>query len=105
MSNTTASWWPRHNSLSTIPLYPPGMADFANTMASDAAEAVSRWLAALKSARRASALTLEAYARDLGQFARFLMDHLGAPAAIADLETLSTSDFRAFLARRRHEGA
>ena len=34
-----------------------------------------------------------------------MADHLGGPAAIADLETLTASDFRAFLARRRSSGA
>ncbi len=49
--------------------------------------------------------TLEAYARDLGQFALFLQDHLGGPAGITDLEAMTVSDFRAFLARRRSGGA
>lgn len=49
--------------------------------------------------------TLEAYGRDLGQFSAFLMDHLGAAPSIADLEALTVSDFRAFLARRRSGGA
>ncbi len=52
-----------------------------------------------------SAKTLEAYARDLGQFAVFLAEHLGAPASLTDLSSLTASDFRAFLARRRNEGA
>jgi integrase/recombinase XerC len=73
--------------------------------APDAAVAEQAWLGSLKSARRAAPLTLEAYARDMGQFALFLMDHLGAPASISDLESLSTSDFRAFLAKRRQAGA
>lgn len=81
------------------------MSGFALTFAPDAAAAAQRWLAALKSERRMAALTLEAYARDLGQFASFMADHLGGPAAIADLETLTVSDFRAFLARRRNDGA
>ena len=81
------------------------MTGFAFTFAPDAERAAAQWLTALKSERRAAALTLEAYGRDLGQFAAFLMDHLGAAASIADLETLATSDFRAFLARRRNGGA
>ena len=47
---------------------------------------------------------LEAYGRDLGQFAGFMCDHLGAPPANRDLAELTVSDFRAFLARRRNEG-
>jgi integrase/recombinase XerC len=81
------------------------MSGFTLTFASDAAAAAQRWLASLKSERRMAALTLEAYARDLGQFAAFMADHLGGPAAISDLESLTVSDFRAFLARRRSQGA
>lgn len=81
------------------------MSGFAFSFAPDASAAAHRWLSALKSERRMSALTLEAYARDLGQFASFMADHLGEPAAIADLATLTASDFRAFLARRRSSGA
>jgi integrase/recombinase XerC len=81
------------------------MSGYALSFAPDAAEAAASWLAAMKSERRMAALTLEAYARDLGQFASFMAGHLGAPAAIADLESLTASDFRAFLARRRIDGA
>jgi len=81
------------------------MSGFAMHFAPDAAALAAGWLAALKSQRRAAPKTLEAYGRDLSQFARFLVDHLGAPAACGDLEALVTSDFRAFLARRRNEGA
>ncbi len=81
------------------------MSGFALSFAPDAAIAAQSWLTALKSERRVSALTLEAYARDLGQFAGFMAGHLGDSATIADLETLTASDFRAFLARRRASGA
>ena len=81
------------------------MSDFAIRLAPDAAAAAAAWLSALKSERRLARLTLEAYGRDLGQFAGFLAEHLGAPARLADLAELSASDFRAFMARRRNDGA
>ncbi|MCB1381269.1 MAG: site-specific integrase, partial [Alphaproteobacteria bacterium] len=81
------------------------MTGFALSFAPDAAGVAQRWLASLATERRMSAKTIEAYARDLGQFAGFMADHLGEPPAIADLETLTVSDFRAFLARRRMSGA
>lgn len=70
----------------------------------DAAEIAVRWLQSLKSERRMAAKTLEAYARDVSQFGQFLKDHLGQPAAVPDLATLSVSDFRSFMARRRKAG-
>jgi integrase/recombinase XerC len=70
----------------------------------DAAEIAVRWLQSLKSERRMAAKTLEAYARDVSQFGQFLKDHLGQPGAVPDLATLSVSDFRSFMARRRKAG-
>jgi integrase/recombinase XerC len=77
----------------------------AISFAAGAADAAVRWLASLKSERRMAAKTLEAYARDIGQFAAFLQDHLGGAPGTADLAQLTASDFRAFLARRRNKGA
>ena len=51
-----------------------------------------------------SAKTLEAYGRDLGQFAAFMMDHLGGAPDNTALAELTVADFRAFLARRRRDG-
>ncbi|WP_373502581.1 tyrosine recombinase XerC [Aestuariivirga sp.] len=81
------------------------MTGYAFSFASDAAAVAQGWLASLKSERRMSPKTLEAYARDLGQFAGFMADHLGGEASVADLAGLTASDFRAFLARRRNQGA
>lgn len=80
------------------------MSDFATSFASDAASAAQGWLASLKAVRRMSPKTLEAYARDLGQFAAFMADHLGGPPDNGALAALSVSDFRAFLASRRRQG-
>jgi integrase/recombinase XerC len=52
-----------------------------------------------------SARTLEAYARDLAQFSGFMADHLGETPGNRALAELTVSDFRAFLARRRRQGA
>ncbi|HTN97897.1 MAG TPA: site-specific integrase, partial [Nordella sp.] len=73
--------------------------------APETATTVTAWLAYFKTERRASAHTLDAYGRDIGQFMAFLADHLGGPATLADLAGLTPSDFRAFLARRRNGGS
>jgi integrase/recombinase XerC len=80
------------------------MTGFAFQFAPDAVHAAGLWLQSLKSERRLAAKTLEAYGRDLGQFAAFLQDHLGSPAGLAELEALTAADFRGFLARRRRAG-
>ena len=70
----------------------------------DAADIAQSWLRSLAQEKRVAAKTLEAYGRDLSQFSRFLMDHLGEQATARALEGLTVSDFRSFMARRRSEG-
>lgn len=81
------------------------MTDFATSFAPDAAAAAQAWLASLRAERRMAAKTIEAYARDMGQFAQFLAAHLGEAADAAALAGLHASDFSAFLASRRREEA
>jgi integrase/recombinase XerC len=71
----------------------------------DLLDAVSRWRKHLSGERRLSAKTLEAYSRDSQQFLRFLTTHLGGAPKLADLEALTTTDIRAFMAARRNDGA
>ncbi len=73
-------------------------------MAADAAAAAVAFLAHLENVRRVSPRTLEAYARDLRAFARFMADHLGTPLSLAHLGEMRPLDFRAFLAARRAAG-
>ncbi len=63
------------------------------------------WLAQLAGTRRLAAKTVEAYERDTRQFLAFLADHLGGAPALADMADLKPLDIRAFLARRRKDGA
>lgn len=73
-------------------------------LAPDAAAIAQAWLQSLAKERRVSALTVEAYGRDLSQFGAFLKDHLGDIAGIEALAALMLADFRSFLARRRAAG-
>ncbi len=49
--------------------------------------------------------TLEAYARDVRQFLAFLADHFGQRVTLSMLRELTPQDVRAFMARRRSDGA
>jgi len=63
-----------------------------------AAAAQQDFLAWLAHERRASALTVEAYAHHIGAFVTFLREHLGAEPELAALGALRVGDFRAWLA-------
>ena len=62
---------------------------------------MTRWLSHLRSERRLSPKTLEAYARDVRQCLMFLSEHWGALVTLSRLAALEASDIRAFMAMRR----
>src|SRR3954449_3315480 len=62
---------------------------------------MTRWLAHLRSERRLSPKTLEAYARDVRQCLRFLCEHWGSRVTLSGFAALEASDVRAFMAMRR----
>src|SRR6516164_8564224 len=62
---------------------------------------MTRWLTHLKSERRLSPKTLEAYARDLRQCLDFLCEHWGTKVTLARFAALEATDIRAFMAMRR----
>ena len=71
-----------------------------------AEQALELFLSYLETEKRFSPRTIEAYQRDLSAFLGFLVGHLGEPATLAHLESLSPRDVRAYLAfRRRGEDA
>jgi integrase/recombinase XerC len=81
------------------------MPDFATSFAPDAAAVAQAWLASLRAERRMAPKTIEAYARDLAQFAQFMAEHLGEAPGTEALASLEAADFRAFLASRRRADA
>ena len=62
---------------------------------------MTHWLAHLRSERRLSPKTLEAYARDVRQCLAFLSQHWGARVTLSRFAALEASDVRAFMAMRR----
>ncbi|MBT6093499.1 MAG: tyrosine recombinase XerC [Rhodospirillaceae bacterium] len=65
---------------------------------------MDQWWDWLRHEKRASEHTVTGYGHDLNGFNRFLTHHIGYPPGVGDLETLSASDFRAFLSMRNNEG-
>ena len=72
--------------------------------APDLTAAIADWQAWLRDEKRASPHTCLAYRRDLAHFLGFLAGHRGGAAALADLQTLTAADFRAWLAARAADG-
>ena len=62
---------------------------------------MTRWLAHLRTERRLSPKTLEAYARDVRQCLAFLCEHWGTQVTLSRFAALEASDVRAFMAMRR----
>jgi integrase/recombinase XerC len=79
-------------------------ADDLPFVAPEVAREVARWLKHLRTERRMSARTLEAYRRDVAQFLSFLAEHFGGPITLAMLSGLAPRDVRAFMAARRDGG-
>ncbi|HEY4546278.1 MAG TPA: site-specific integrase, partial [Pedomonas sp.] len=77
---------------------PPPASQEADTLA-------QRWLAALAHERRASPHTLTAYGRVARQFIAFMARHTGSMVTDQTLAEADLTDFRAFLANRRADGA
>src|ERR1039457_3135447 len=71
----------------------------------DVTAEISRWLRFLGAERRMSEKTLEAYGRDVGQFLKFMAEHLGGAPSLKQLAKLTPADVRAFMAARRSDGA
>jgi integrase/recombinase XerC len=72
--------------------------------APDVATEIAAWLRFLGAERRMAGKTLEAYARDVGQFMDFLAGHLVNAPTLKQLAKLTPADVRAFMAARRSEG-
>src|ERR1700752_255604 len=62
---------------------------------------MTRWLTHLRSERRLSPKTLEAYARDLRQCLTFLSEHWGKQVTLKGFASVEATDIRAFMAMRR----
>jgi integrase/recombinase XerC len=65
---------------------------------------ILRWLEHLKSIRRLSPHSLEAYQRDLSQFLNFMVEDKGAPLTLTDFKNIPAQTIRAYMASRRSEG-
>ncbi|HCY55758.1 MAG TPA: recombinase XerC [Oceanicaulis sp.] len=66
---------------------------------------VAGFLAHIEGGRRYSVHTVKAYERDLSQWLSFLTGHFGRAVSAEDLSGLTGTDWRAWLADRRRDGA
>ena len=66
--------------------------------------ALNSWIDFIKNEKRASPNTIDAYYRDIDAFISFLIEHIGGPLSLKNLEALVASDFRAFMAKKRRDG-
>ncbi|MEM8870401.1 MAG: tyrosine recombinase XerC [Pseudomonadota bacterium] len=62
---------------------------------------LGQWLDTLAGVKNASALTIDAYRRDVTGFLGFLAQHWGAPLEAAGLGQVTTRDMRSWLAHQR----
>ncbi|MDC0073875.1 tyrosine recombinase XerC [Alphaproteobacteria bacterium] len=70
----------------------------------DTLNAIIEFLNYLRDERRYSENTLNNYATDILAFTIFIQDHIGKTIRLKDLEILSITDFRAYLAFKRKTG-
>ncbi|PJB72682.1 MAG: recombinase XerC [Alphaproteobacteria bacterium CG_4_9_14_3_um_filter_47_13] len=73
--------------------------------APDLAETLHQWLRYLQYEKYVSRHTLRAYAGDISQFIRFLVDHHGKMPCLDDLSQMSLRDFRSWISGRAIEDA
>jgi integrase/recombinase XerC len=70
----------------------------------DLAAAIDDWQRWLKTERRVSAHTFDAYTRDLAAFLTFMTGHLGAEPGLEAFGAFKPADFRSYLAQRANLG-
>ena len=70
----------------------------------DLTAVIADWQRWLKTERRVSAHTFDAYARDLAAFLVFMTGHLGDPPGLRAFADFKPADFRSYLAHRANAG-
>ncbi|WP_297771062.1 tyrosine recombinase XerC [uncultured Roseovarius sp.] len=66
-----------------------------------ARDALATWLAGQKALHGASANTIDAYARDVGDFLHFMTEHHGGAQGLGAIARISTADMRGWMAHIR----